>query len=112
MTTVYDLAREASLPRESGSADTPIRGYQIFDVLERAVSRRAGVSGLCENSDIQLRVEFHLDFVDMGVDCNGEFFRKKAIKETILRILRPSALQSLAHLRQINRALLTSGPTL
>jgi hypothetical protein len=59
-----------------------------------------------------LRVEFHLDFVDMGVDCNGEFFRKKAIKETILRILRPSALQSLAHLRQINRALLTSDPTL
>jgi MFS transporter, putative metabolite:H+ symporter len=27
----------------------------------------------------------------MGVDCTGDFFRKKAIEKTILRILRPSA---------------------
>src|SRR5258708_12508472 len=34
---------------------------------------------------------FHLDFVDVGVDCTDNFFRKKAIEKTILRILRPSA---------------------
>jgi hypothetical protein len=27
----------------------------------------------------------------MGVDCTGNFFRKKAIEKTILRVLRPSA---------------------
>jgi hypothetical protein len=27
----------------------------------------------------------------VGVDCTGNFFRKKTIEKTILRILRPSA---------------------
>ena len=34
---------------------------------------------------------FHLNFVDMGVDCTGNYFRKEAIEKTILRILRLSA---------------------
>jgi hypothetical protein len=34
---------------------------------------------------------FHPDFVDAEVDCTGNFFRKKAIEKTILRILRSSA---------------------
>src|SRR5258708_29499826 len=33
---------------------------------------------------------FHLDFVDVGVDCTDNFFRKKAIEKAILRILRLS----------------------
>src|SRR6266851_6615764 len=34
----------------------------------------------------------------MGVDCTDNFFRKKAIEKTILRILRPSAFShSLGH---------------
>jgi hypothetical protein len=37
----------------------------------------------------------------MGVDCTGNFFRKKAIEKTILRILRPSAFShSLGHFRK------------
>src|SRR5260370_15451052 len=31
---------------------------------------------------------FHLDFVDVGVDCTDNFFRKTAIEKAILRILR------------------------
>jgi hypothetical protein len=34
---------------------------------------------------------FHLDLVDVGVDCTDNFFRKKAIEKIILRILRLSA---------------------
>jgi hypothetical protein len=44
---------------------------------------------------------FHLDFVDVGVDCTDNFFRKKAIEKTILRILRLSTFShSLGHSRQ------------
>jgi len=46
----------------------------------------------------------------MGVDCTGDFFRKKAIEKTILRILRPSAfLHSLGQSRRFRDAPKESG---
>ena len=41
-------------------------------------------------SNLRVELPFRI-FVDMGVDCTANFFRKKAIEKTILRILCPSA---------------------
>ena len=55
---------------------------------------RDSTSGLCPK---QQKSTF---FVDVGVDCTDNFFRKMAIEKTILRIVRPSAFShSLAILR-------------
>jgi hypothetical protein len=41
----------------------------------------------CVKLPRNLRVDFHLDFVDVETNCTGSFCRKKAIEKTMLGIL-------------------------